>query len=66
MSGVRWTTGRRAGQARRPRRVTEELERKVALTAPTQKKVPVPSPYAPGTLYGLAKRANLQRGSGGG
>jgi len=56
---------KKAPKRSRPSKVVE-LERKVALTAPTQKKVPVPSPYAPGTLYGLAKRANLQRGSGGG
>ncbi|NMC72496.1 MAG: hypothetical protein GYA57_20905 [Myxococcales bacterium] len=38
----------------------EELERKVALSAPTQKKVPTPSPYPPGTRYGLVRRSNLR------
>ncbi|NMC72536.1 MAG: hypothetical protein GYA57_21105 [Myxococcales bacterium] len=37
-----------------------ELERKVALTAPSQKKVPVPPPYAPGSDYGLIRRGNLR------
>ncbi|MBN1769705.1 MAG: hypothetical protein JXB32_00470 [Deltaproteobacteria bacterium] len=40
----------------------EELERKVALAAPTQKKVPTPTPYAPGTYYGLVRRENVRRG----
>ncbi|MBN1774012.1 MAG: hypothetical protein JXB32_22320 [Deltaproteobacteria bacterium] len=48
-----------------PKRVrrskVRELERKVALTAPSQKKAPVPPPYAPGTDYGLIRRANLRR-----
>ena len=43
----------------RPR--VDELERKVALTAPTQKKTPVPTPYMPGTYYGLVRRENLRR-----
>jgi hypothetical protein len=37
----------------------EELEARVALSVPNQKKSPLPSPYMPGTLYGLAKRSNL-------
>jgi hypothetical protein len=37
----------------------EQLERKVALSAPAQKKSPTPTPYMPGTLYGLVRRANL-------
>ena len=37
----------------------EELEERVALSVPTQKKSPFPSPYAPGTDYGLVKRSNL-------
>ncbi|MBN1769703.1 MAG: hypothetical protein JXB32_00460 [Deltaproteobacteria bacterium] len=46
-------------RTRRRRAKVEELERKVALSAPTQKKAPVPPPYAPGTLYGLVRRDNL-------
>lgn len=42
------------------RRKVATLERKVALTAPSQKKVPIPTPYAPGTDYGLVRRANLR------
>jgi len=38
----------------------EKLERKIALSAPTQKKAPVPSPYMPGTDYGLLRRSNLR------
>jgi hypothetical protein len=38
----------------------EQLERKVALSAPTQKKDPVPSPYPPGADYGLIRRSNLR------
>lgn len=49
----------RAG-SRRERVRVEELERKVALSAPTQKKVPTPSPYPPGTRYGLVRRSNLR------
>ncbi|NMC72497.1 MAG: hypothetical protein GYA57_20910 [Myxococcales bacterium] len=51
----------RAG-SRRERARVEELERKVALSAPTQKKVPTPAPYAPGTYYGLVRRENLRFG----
>jgi len=50
---------KKAPKRSRPSKVVE-LERKVALTAPTQKKVPVPSPYAPGTDYGLLRRENLR------
>ena len=51
-------------RARKPK--VEELERKVALTAPTQKKTPVPTPYMPGTDYGLVRRSNLGSATGGG
>jgi hypothetical protein len=37
----------------------EELETRVAMSVPSQKKSPFPSPYAPGTDYGLVKRSNL-------
>jgi len=37
----------------------EELEARVALSVPNQKKSPFPSPYMPGTDYGLIKRSNL-------
>jgi hypothetical protein len=37
----------------------EELEARVALSVPNQKKSPFPSPYMPGTDYGLVKRSNL-------
>jgi hypothetical protein len=37
----------------------EELEARVAMSVPSQKKSPSPAPYAPGTLYGLVKRSNL-------
>jgi len=37
----------------------EELEARLAPAAATDKKVPTPPPYAPGTLYGLVKRENL-------
>ncbi len=37
----------------------EELEERVAMSVPNQKKNPFPSPYAPGTDYGLVKRSNL-------
>lgn len=37
----------------------EELESRVALSVPDQKKSPFPSPYMPGTLYGLVRRDNL-------
>ena len=38
----------------------EELERRIALSVPDQKKNPFPPPYPPGALYGLAKRSNLK------
>jgi hypothetical protein len=41
----------------------EQLERKVALSAPTQKKDPTPAPYAPGTRYGLVSRRNMTKGT---
>ncbi len=37
----------------------EELERRVAPSV-ANKKAPVPPPYAPGTDYGLVRRANLE------
>ncbi len=37
----------------------EELESRVAMSVPSQKKNPSPAPYAPGTRYGLMMRANL-------
>ncbi len=37
----------------------EELEERVAMSVPAQKKVAFPAPYAPGTDYGLVKRSNL-------
>jgi hypothetical protein len=37
----------------------EELEERVAMSVPSQKKSPFPSPYAPGSDYGLVKRSNL-------
>jgi hypothetical protein len=49
----------RPTRARRRRAKVEQLERKVALSAPAQKKSPTPTPYMPGTLYGLVRRANL-------
>jgi len=45
---------------KRSRPTVEELERKIALSAPTQKKTPTPSPYPPGARYGLLKRSNLR------
>jgi len=48
-----------SGKNRSRRSKVEELERKVALSAPTQKKVPTPAPYAPGSRYGLVRRGNL-------
>ncbi|NOZ00638.1 MAG: hypothetical protein GXP54_01955 [Deltaproteobacteria bacterium] len=38
----------------------EALEARIAPAAVANKKQPVPPPYAPGTLYGLACRANLR------
>ena len=38
----------------------EELEARVAMSVPTQKKFASIAPYAPGTDYGLVKRANLK------
>jgi hypothetical protein len=36
-----------------------ELEKKVVPSPFASKKPPVPPPYTPGTLYGLAKRRNI-------
>ncbi len=38
----------------------EELEARVAMSVPSQKKSPSPAPYAPGTRYGLMKRSSLK------
>ncbi len=38
----------------------EELEARVAPGTAIDKKVPVPPPYAPGTLYGLVRRDSLR------
>ena len=38
----------------------EELEARVALSVPGQKKSPSPVPYPPGTRYGLVKRSNMK------
>jgi hypothetical protein len=38
----------------------EELERRIALSVPAGKKDMLPTPYWPGTDYGLIKRANLK------
>ncbi|MBN1419800.1 MAG: hypothetical protein JXP34_13555 [Planctomycetes bacterium] len=43
----------------------ERLEERVALSLVIPKKKPSPPPYAPGTLYGLAKRENIPPRSGG-
>jgi len=37
-----------------------KLERKVLPSPATGKKPAVPAPYAPGTRYGLSRRANLE------
>ena len=44
----------------RQKLTVEELEARVAMSVPTQKKHPLPVPYAPGSDYGLVKRANLK------
>jgi hypothetical protein len=54
------TRQNRRTKTERRRAKVEQLERKVALSAPTQKKDPVPAPYAPGTYYGLVRRENLR------
>ncbi len=36
-----------------------ELEKKIAPSAAAGKKPAIPTPYAPGTHYGLAKRSNI-------
>ncbi len=38
----------------------EALEARIAPAVAHDKKAPVPPPYAPGTLYGLVRRANLR------
>jgi hypothetical protein len=38
----------------------EELEARVAMSVPGQKKSLSPAPYAPGTRYGLIKRSHLK------
>jgi uncharacterized small protein (DUF1192 family) len=38
----------------------EELEERVAMSVPAQKKTPTTPPYTPGTLYGLAQRSNIK------
>jgi hypothetical protein len=38
----------------------KELEKKVLASPLAMKKPPTPPPYAPGTLYGLVKRQNLE------
>ena len=45
---------------RRSKPRVEELERRIALSAPADKKNPIPPPYAPGTAYGLVRRANVR------
>jgi hypothetical protein len=45
--------------SKKQRLEVEELEKRVALSVPDQKKNPNPAPYMPGTLYGLVKRKNL-------
>ncbi len=48
------------GDAEETRRLTvEELEERVAMSVPAQKKIDQPTPYPPGTRYGLVKRSNL-------
>jgi len=42
--------------AKRRRLKIRELEKKIL---PTSKKPPLPPPYAPGTLYGLASRRRI-------
>ncbi|MFH1437685.1 MAG: hypothetical protein ABIJ56_18405 [Pseudomonadota bacterium] len=37
-----------------------ELEKKIAPSAAMGKKPAIPTPYAPGTYYGLAKRSNIR------
>ncbi len=37
-----------------------ELEKKIAPAPFIGKKPAIPGPYSPGTLYGLARRANLE------
>ncbi|MBN1769704.1 MAG: hypothetical protein JXB32_00465 [Deltaproteobacteria bacterium] len=54
-----------AAKKRVRRSKVEELERKVALSTPAQKKPEMPSPYPPGTRYGLVSRRNLTRGEEG-
>lgn len=49
-----------ADRKEQPKKLSvEELESRVALSVPNQKKSPFPSPYMPGTDYGLVKRSNL-------
>jgi uncharacterized small protein (DUF1192 family) len=48
------------GDAEAPKRLTvEELEERVALSVPAQKKIGQPAPYPPGADYGLVKRSNV-------
>lgn len=37
----------------------KELEKKIVPSPFAVKKTPMPPPYAPGTCYGLAKKANI-------
>jgi len=37
----------------------KELEKKIVPSPFAGKKTPMPPPYAPGTCYGLAKKANI-------
>ena len=49
------------GDRGKRKRTVIALERKVALAVPMQKKSPIPTPYMPGTDYGLVRRSNLRR-----
>ena len=53
------TLGKKKGRGKKLR--LEELESRVALSVPDQKKSYFPIPYMPGTDYGLIKRANLKK-----
>jgi uncharacterized small protein (DUF1192 family) len=50
-----------ATQSKTEKLTVEELEQRVAMSVPDQKKNPNPAPYMPGTDYGLVKRGNLKK-----
>jgi hypothetical protein len=52
---------KKARTSKRKKLAVKELEKKVAPAPFVGKKPAVPGPYTPGTLYGLARRANLNK-----